>query len=51
MMGTSGVRRHCLYRIGGTIVRVGRPAREKILDGILDGMIDDSARVMRVRMV
>ena len=41
------MRRHCLYRIGGTIVRVGRPAREKILDG----MIDDSARVMRVRMV
>ena len=46
-MGTSGVRRLCLYRIGGIIVRVGRPVREKILDGI----IDDSARVMRVRIV
>ena len=28
-------------------MRVGRPVREKILDGI----IDDNARVMRVRMV
>jgi len=46
-MGRSGVRCYCLYRIGGIIVRVGRPVREKILDGI----IDDNARVMRVRMV
>ena len=46
-VGEEWRRVYCRYRIGGIIVRVGRPVREKILEG----MIDDNARVMRVRMV
>ena len=46
-VGVGWRRIYCLYRSGGIIVRVGRPVREKILEGT----IDDNARVMRVLRV
>ena len=37
-VGEGWRRFYCLYRSGGIIVRVGRPVREKILEGTIDDL-------------